>query len=175
MTRRFDRLAGGEKVHMQSLAALMHYDYNMPGAYSYEQAIQAMRQLDLSTEEVEEQYRRALFNVLARNQDDHVKNIAFLMGKSGRWSLSPAFDVAYAYNPSGPWTSKHQMSLNGKRDDFEASDFSAFARIAGLQRGRAKTILEEVRAAVSRWPEFADQAAVEPRFRAQIASLHRVT
>jgi serine/threonine-protein kinase HipA len=174
MTKRFDRLAGGEKVHMQSLAALMHYDYNMPGAYSYEQAIQAMRQLDLTTEEVEEQYRRALFNVIARNQDDHVKNIAFLMDKSGQWSLSPAFDVAYAYNPSGPWTSKHQMSLNGKRDDFEASDFSAFARIAGLQRGRAKTILEEVRAAVNRWPEFADQAAVEPRFQAQIASLHRI-
>jgi len=174
MTRRFDRTAAGEKIHMQSLAALMHYDYNMPGANSYEQAIMAMRQLRLPMAQIEEQYRRAIFNVLARNQDDHVKNIAFLMDKAGNWTLSPAFDVAYAYNPDGPWTSQHQMSLNGKRDGFVEEDFHAFAKTAGLKRGRDKVILGEVRDAVSRWSEFADQAGVAKRFREQIASLHRI-
>jgi serine/threonine-protein kinase HipA len=174
MTKRFDRTATGEKTHMQSLAALMHYDYNMPGANSYEQAVLAMRQLSLPMGQIEEQYRRAVFNVLARNQDDHVKNIAFLMDKVGNWSLSPAFDVAYAYNPDGPWTSQHQMSLNGKRDGFIEEDFFAFAKTAGLKRGRDKAILQEVRDAVSRWQEFADQAGVAERFRKQIASLHRI-
>ena len=174
MTKRFDRGPGGEKIHMQSLAALMHYDYNQPGSYSYEQAIQAMREMRLPMAQVEEFYRRAVFNVLARNQDDHVKNIAFLMERSGQWSLSPAYDVAYAYNPDGPWTSKHQMSLDGKRDDFAPSDFSGFAKNAGLKRGRDKAIVDEVREAVSRWPVFADEAAVEPRFRQQIAALHRI-
>jgi len=174
MTRRFDRSDTGEKIHMQSLAALMHYDYNMPGAHSYEQAVLAMRRLHLPMEQIEEQYRRAIFNILARNQDDHVKNIAFLMDKAGEWSLSPAFDVAYAYNPTGPWTSKHQMSLNGKRDDFEPADFAAFAKTAGLKRGRDKVIVDEVRAAVARWPTFAEEAGVESRFRKQIASLHRI-
>lgn len=174
MTKRFDRRAGGEKIHMQSLGALMHYDYNMPGANSYEQAILTMRTLDLPMDSIEEQYRRAIFNVLARNQDDHVKNIAFLMNKSGNWSLSPAFDMTYAYNPDGPWTDKHQMSLNGKRDGFEVSDYSAFANTAGLKRGRDKSILEEVHAAISMWPEFAERAGVKQKFRQQIASLHRV-
>ena len=174
MTKRFDRRAGGEKIHMQSLAAMMHYDYNMPGANSYEQAILAMRTLSLSMTEIEEQYRRSIFNILARNQDDHVKNIAFLMNKSGKWSLSPAFDMTYAYNPDGPWTDKHQMSFNGKRDGFEASDYAAFSKTAGLKRGRDKTILNEVREAVSRWPEFAERAGVQQKFREQIASLHRV-
>jgi serine/threonine-protein kinase HipA len=174
MTKRFDRGPDGDKIHMQSLAALMHYDYNMPGAYSYEQAIQTMRALRLPMTQIEELYRRAVFNILGRNQDDHVKNIAFLMDRAGQWSLSPAYDVAYAYNPDGPWTSKHQMSLNGKRDDFIPSDFNDFAKNAGLKRGRGEAILREVRDAVSRWPEFAQQAEVEPRFRKQIAALHRV-
>lgn len=101
MTRRFDRLTDGGKLHMQSLGSLAHYDYNLPGAYSYEQALQVIRQLGLPMAAVEEQFRRMLFNVVARNQDDHVKNIAFLMDREGRWSLAPAFDVTYSYNPAG--------------------------------------------------------------------------
>jgi serine/threonine-protein kinase HipA len=174
MTKRFDRKTGGEKVHMQSLGALMHFDYNLPGAYSYEQAILAMQRLALSMDQIEEQYRRALFNILGRNQDDHVKNIAFLMDKRGQWSLSPAFDVSYSYNPSGPWTSSHQMSLNGKRDGFEETDYQAFAKMARLKRGRGRAILEEVRAAVVRWPTFAEEAGVGRKFQKQIANLHRV-
>jgi serine/threonine-protein kinase HipA len=168
MTRRFDRLSGGEKLHMQSLCALAHYDFNSAGAYSYEQALLAIRQLRLPMESVEEQFRRLAFNIVARNQDDHVKNIAFLMNKRGEWSLSPAFDVSYSFNPSGAWTSSHQMTLNGKRDHFTRADFQACGKSAIMKRGRAEQILDEVIATVKRWPEFAAQAGVSPTWTAQI-------
>ena len=106
MTRRFDRLAGGEKLHIQSLCALAHYDFNMAGAYAYEQALLVIRQLGLPMRVIEEQFRRMVFNIVARNHDDHVKNIAFLMDKSGNWSLSPAFDMTYSFNPAGAWTAR---------------------------------------------------------------------
>ncbi|MFI5356100.1 MAG: type II toxin-antitoxin system HipA family toxin, partial [Opitutales bacterium] len=118
MTKRFDRLEGGRKLHMQSLGALAHFDFNHAGAYAYEQAFLAIRQLNLPRAAGEEQFRRMAFNLGARNQDDHVKNIAFLMNQRGEWALAPAFDVTYSYNPSGAWTATHQMTLNGKRDDF---------------------------------------------------------
>ena len=160
MTRRFDRTPEGGKLHMQSLAALAHYDFNMAGAYSYEQAILAARQLDLGIGAVEELFRRMCFNIVARNQDDHVKNIAFLMDKAGRWALAPAYDVVYAYNPDGRWTGQHQMTLQGKRDGFTLDDFKACAQTAGLKRGRHKAILGEVHEAVARWREFAEAADV---------------
>ncbi len=168
MTRRFDRLEGGGKLHMQSLCALAHYDFNSAGAYAYEQAFLVLRQLDLPMAAVEEQFRRMAFNLVARNQDDHVKNIAFLMDQAGRWSLSPAFDVSYSYNPAGAWTDRHQMTLNGKRDGFTLADFQACAKTALMKRGRAEAILAEVQAAVARWPEFADAAKVAPAWRDQI-------
>ena len=162
MTKRFDRLDGGEKLHMQTLGGLAHYDYNQAGANSYEQVFLAIRSLDLDMESVEEQFRRITFNILARNQDDHVKNIAFLMDKTGRWQLSPAYDVTYAYNPDGTWTANHQMTMNGKRDDFTLDDFKACAKVASMKRGRERAILDEVRDAVLRWPEFAAEAGVQP-------------
>lgn len=160
MTRRFDRLAGGEKLHMQSLGALAHFDFNMAGAYSYEQALLAMRQLGLPMQQIEELFRRMAFNIVARNQDDHVKNIAFLMNKSGEWSLAPAFDMTYSFNPAGAWTATHQMTMNGKRDNFTLEDFRACARTASMKRGRAETILAEVQEAVAGWRGFAEQAGV---------------
>jgi len=174
MTRRFDRLAGGEKLHLQSLASLAHYDFNAAGAHSYEQAFQVIRRLGLGVEAVEEQFRRMVFNVVARNQDDHVKNIAFLMDKQGRWMLSPAFDLTYSYNPSGAWTSRHQMSLNGKRDNFTLEDLRICARTALMKRGRAEAIFEEVRSAVLRWPEFAGEGKVPDRWAEEIRRGHRV-
>jgi serine/threonine-protein kinase HipA len=117
MTRRFDRDGRGSKLHMQSLGAMQHFDFNDPASYSYEQAALTIRGLGLGMDVVEQQVRRAIFNVVARNQDDHVKNISFLMDRSGTWRLSPAYDVAYSYNPSGVWTRDHQMSLAGKRND----------------------------------------------------------
>jgi serine/threonine-protein kinase HipA len=175
MTKRFDRLPGGEKLHMQSLGALAHFDYNQPGAYSYEQALLTIRQLKLPMETVEEQFRRMVFNVVARNQDDHVKNIAFLMNKEGHWSLAPAFDMTYAYNPSGAWTATHQMTLNGKRDSFTMEDFRVVAQNTNMKRGRAETIVKEVTSIVSRWPEFADEAKVPIKIRDQIGKTHCLT
>ena len=167
MTRRFDRRPDGSKRHMQSLCALAHFDFNMAGAYAYEQALLVIRRLGLGMDAVEEQFRRMAFNIIARNQDDHVKNIAFLMDKSGRWSLSPAFDVTYSYNPSGAWTASHQMTLNGKRDDFVLDDFRACARAASMKRGRAET--------VSRWPDYADAAGVPGAWRDRIYQTLRLT
>lgn len=160
MTRRFDRTADGKKLHMQSLAALRHYDFNAAGAYSYEQAIETIRLLDLPPVDIEQQFRRAVLNLFIRNQDDHVKNIAFLMDRSGAWRLSPAFDVAYAYNPSGDWTSRHQMSLNGKRDDFDLEDLVAFGAVCGFKRRRTLTLVNEIADRVRDWPTYAGEAGV---------------
>lgn len=174
MTRRFDRTDDGGKLHMQSLGALAHFDFNLAGGHGYEQALQAIRRLGLGIEAVEQQFRRMAFNVVARNQDDHVKNIAFLMDRGGRWRLAPAFDVTYAYRPSGPWTGRHQMSINGKRDDFTLADFEACARSALMKRGRCDAILGEVTRAVRRWREFAAEAQVGERDVERIERTHRL-
>lgn len=174
MTRRFDRPADGGKLHMQSLCALAHYDFNMAGAYSYEQALLVIRQLGLPMCTVEEQFRRMVFNIIARNQDDHVKNIAFLMEKSGEWSLSPAYDLTYSFNPSGTWTAHHQMTLNGKCDGFTMDDFKAYAKVASMKRGRAEAIVNEVQKRVSHWQDYADEVGVDPVQRDQIQQTLRV-
>lgn len=174
MTRRFDRTPEGDKLHVQSLAAIAHLDFNQSGAHSYEQAIQVARQLGLATSEVEQLYRRMVFNIIARNQDDHVKNIAFLMDRTGKWSLTPAFDMIYSYQPSGKWTATHQMTLNGKRDGFVLADFKACAQVASLKRGRAKAIMDEVRSVVSQWRQYADEAGVLPLQRDKIQNTLRL-
>jgi serine/threonine-protein kinase HipA len=174
MTRRFDRLDNGSKLHMQSLGALGHFDYNQAGAYAYEQAFLTIRRLGLPMAATEEQFRRMLFNVVARNQDDHVKNIAFLMNKAGEWSLAPAFDVTYSYNPSGEWTGTHQMTINGKRDAFLKADIRASAKSAGLKQGRSDALLEEVDSAVQRWPEFAARAQLPADVTEKIRKAHRL-
>ena len=173
MTRRFDRTRRGDKLHMQSLGAMMHYDFNDSGAYAYEQVLQTIRQLGLPMNDIEQQVRRTLFNILARNQDDHVKNIAFLMDRNGVWRLSPAFDVAYSYNPSGDWTSQHQMSLNGKRDGFNVEDLLAFASAGNIKKAMSKTILAEISDAVTRWRFFASEAAMPATDVDRIERAHR--
>ena len=175
MTRRFDRLNDGGKLHMQSLAALGHFDFNSAGTYSYEQAFDVIKRLGLSMQAREQQFRRMIFNVVARNQDDHVKNIAFLMDKAGAWSLSPAFDITYAYNPAGRWTSRHQMTINGKSDGFTAEDFKAAAQVAGLKRGRSEAILAEVMDTVKQWPRYAQTADVPGALRDPIAQSLRLS
>lgn len=174
MTRRFDRRENGEKLHMQSLCALAHFDYNQAGAYSYEQALLVLRQLELPMASIEQMFRRMVFNIVARNQDDHVKNIAFLMDKAGRWSLAPAFDITYSYNPAGAWTALHQMTMNGKRDAFTQEDFKACAGTASLKRGRAQAIVAEVQAVVRRWPDYAEQARLAATTRDAIRRTLRV-
>ena len=174
MTRRFDRRSDGEKLHMQSLCGLAHYDYKMAGAYSYEQVFLFMRQLGFSMDDVEEQYRRMVFNVVARNQDDHVKNIAFLMNKSAEWCLSPAFDLTWSFNPAGAWTAQHQMTINNKRDDFSPDDMKACAKVTSMVRGRAQKIIDDVKQAVSRWNSHAVDAGVDKTLREQIQNSLRL-
>lgn len=173
MTRRFDRTPEGNKIHMQSFGGLMHYDFNIPGGYAYEQALRAIKRLELPSDDLEQQIRRAYFNILARNQDDHVKNIAFLMNQRGEWRLSPAFDVVYSYNPSGMWTDKHQMSLSGKRDGFSIEDLVRFAAAGGLKSAKARGILSEVSEAVNNWERFAKEADMGQTDAARIKLAHR--
>lgn len=173
MTRRFDRGEKGRKIHVQSLAALRHYDLNDPRSYSYEQAIQTIRGLGLGMPAVEEQFRRAIFNVVARNQDDHVKNISFLMDQAGAWRLSPAYDVTYAYNPSGLWTREHQMSVAGKRDGFEREDVFRFAESSGLKQRVATRVLDEVLASVKNWRAFGLESGLDEELVGRIGRTHR--
>ena len=133
-----------------------------------------LRQLGLPMAAAEEQFRRMAFNVVARNQDDHVKNIAFLMDRSGQWSLAPAFDMTYSYRPDSRWTSQHQMSLNGKRDGFTIHDLREVARRVPLKRGRGEEIFADVRSVVSRWPEYAERAGVDPHHIARIGPTLRL-
>jgi serine/threonine-protein kinase HipA len=169
MTRRFDRTDGGGKLHMQTLGALEHVSYNEPGTYSYEQALLLLRRMRLGTASVEQLFRRMVFNVVARNQDDHVKNVAFLMDRTGAWSLAPAYDLTWAWQPGNLWLDSHQMTLNGKRDGFSLADLSAVARLAGLKRGRAEGILAEVCEAVAGWRAIANATGLEERMSEQIA------
>ena len=158
MTRRFDRINGNEKVHMQTLCGMAHYDYKMLRAYSYEQVFQEMRRLRLPYSQAEEMYRRMVFNVMARNQDDHTKNISVLMDRQGKWSLSPAYDLSWAYNPAGAWTSKHQMSVNNKWDDIGLEDLLAVAKNVNIKA--AEQIIEQVVEAVNQWPELAKENGI---------------
>ncbi|MFT5562599.1 MAG: serine/threonine-protein kinase HipA [Candidatus Azotimanducaceae bacterium] len=173
MTKRFDRSDSGQKIHMQSLCAMEHFDFKQAGAHSYEQALRTIRALGMPMDRIEEQFRRMAFNIIGRNQDDHVKNIAFLMDQSGRWDLSPAYDMTYSFNPSGDWTASHQMSLNGKRDNFSIEDFRACAKNASMKRGRADEIVKQVQEAISKWLSYSEKAGVPDDMAEQIKTSHR--
>jgi len=174
MTQRFDRSNNGKKLHVQTLGALAHLDYNQAGAHGYEEAFLVMRKLRLSTSEIEQAFRRMVFNIIARNQDDHVKNISFIMDEEGSWALAPAYDMTYSYDPNGLWTGKHQMTMKGKQSDFSLDDFKACSEIAVLKRGRFKQIIQEVDTVASRWTDYADEVKVDPKQRDQIQKVLRV-
>lgn len=157
LTKRFDRL-NGEKVHMQTLCGIAHYDYRMPHAYSYEQAFNIMRALRLPYSQAQEMFRRLVFNVVVRNQDDHTKNISFLMDKSGKWRLSPAYDMGFAYNPKGGWTAQHQMSINGKFENISRKDLIEFARRNNIKE--AAEIIDNITETASHWPIIAKECEV---------------
>jgi serine/threonine-protein kinase HipA len=173
MTKRFDRSANGRKLHMQSLGAIAHFDYRQPESYSYEQAIQVIRRMGLSRKDMDQMVLRAIFNVVGRNCDDHVKNIAFLMNRRGEWCLSPGFDISYAWNPNGQWTSKQQMSMNGKRDGFDREDLIQLAKIADIKKLRAEQMVQHVIEVIRRWPDFAREAGVSEDHVKKIKDSHR--
>ncbi|HCD87428.1 MAG TPA: toxin HipA, partial [Algoriphagus sp.] len=166
MTKRFDRTDSGEKIHMQSLCGIRHFDFNQVGVYSYEQVFETMRMLRLTYPEAEQQFVRMVFNVLARNCDDHTKNFAFLMDQSGKWALSPAYDICHAYRPGSIWVSRQSLQVNGKREEITDSDFLEVAKKMNIKRPEEK--IEQVKQAVKRWKEFAVEAKVEPRLRDSI-------
>lgn len=157
LTKRFDR-QNGKKVHMQTLCGIAHFDYRLHRAYSYEQAFYVMRALRLPYSEAQEMFRRLVFNVVVRNQDDHTKNISFLMDESGKWRLSPAYDMGYAYNPKGDWTATHQMSVNGKFDNITREDLLVFARQNNIKD--AASIIDGIFDATSNWPAIAVDCGV---------------
>jgi serine/threonine-protein kinase HipA len=171
MTQRFDRTADGQKLHMQTLCALGHHDFNVPGATSYEQAFLMCDQLGLGMAAKEQLFLRMAFNVLAYNRDDHSKQIAFLMDKAGQWQLSPAYDMTYAYNPNGQFTNSHQMTVNRKRKGILDEDLLAVAGRQGMNGSLAKRLLAGVREAVANWPNYAQQAVVGEEQARKIAGL----
>ncbi|MCH7534208.1 MAG: HipA domain-containing protein [Bacteroidetes bacterium] len=149
LTKRFDRTDTGKKIHMQTFGALAGIDYKVQKASSYEVLFRVMKRLQITYDQIEQQYRRMLFNVVARNHDDHVKNFSFLMDKEGIWYISPAYDICFSYSHDGNWTSVHQSSINGKYDNFTKDDLLNFAKEFGIKR--ANNILEEVISAVNQW------------------------
>ncbi len=171
MTRRFDRPDAGGRLHLQTLCGLAHLDFSDPVSHSYEQAFQVCRELRLPYPDQEQLYRRMVFNAAARNQDDHTKNIGFLMDTAGVWRLSPAYDVTYAYNPGGRWTHRHQMSMAGKHDHITRADLLAVAGAVGIRK--PAVILDEVAGALEGWPDFASTAGVPRRQAAGIGASFR--
>lgn len=167
MTRRFDRSNKKDKLHVQTFCAMQHYDFNEVGLYSYEQLFETMRLLALPYPQMEQLYRRMVFNVLARNCDDHTKNFAFVMDKNGDWRLSPAYDVCFAYRLGSPWVSSQSLTVNGKRTNITAANLLAVAKTVNIKKPAA--IIEEVKTAVGNWGEYAGEAKVEARLRDGIA------
>ena len=160
MTKRFDR-EGNIKHHYVSLCAMDHADYRKPGTYSYEQLFSVARQLKLPRKDAIEIYRRMVFNVVARNHDDHTKNFGFLLtAKEKQWRLSPAFDIAYSYKKDSPWVSSHQISLNTKRDNFTREDLLVVGALIGNFKKESIQIINEVTAVVSQWRNYSEQAGV---------------
>lgn len=166
MTKRFDRLDNGEKLHVQTLAGIAHYDRDV--RHSYEEAFGIMRKIRLDYPQMEEFYRRMVFNVVTRNHDDHTKNHSFIMDRQGKWSLAPAYDLCYSYSPSGRWTNKHQMSLNGKQDGFTYKDLIDVAKKVGINK--PEEIVERIVNVVSQWKDYAKDCGVKEHHSAQIES-----
>ena len=159
MTKRFDREGNTTKHHIQTFCAMKHFDYNRVNSYSYEQLFQTMRELKLTYAEAEQMYRRMVFNVIARNCDDHTKNFSFLLKQGGRWELAPAYDMCHAYRPGSEWVSQHALSINGKRDNITREDLLVIGR--SIRNKKAAEIIDEISAKVHNWDFYATKAGVE--------------
>lgn len=166
MTKRFDREGGTIKHHIQTFCALQHFDFNKVDSFSYEQLFQTMRMLHLPYPQAEQMYRRMVFNVIARNCDDHTKNIAFRLKKDDEWELAPAYDICHAYRPDSLWVSQHALSVNGKRKDIKRKDLTAVADSMGIKK--APKIITEINAKISSWNDYAEEVNVKPELRDSI-------
>ena len=164
MTRRFDRTNDGEKMQMLTAAGLAHLDRDQ--RHSYEEIFGIVRRMNLPMEASVQLFRRMVFNVMARNNDDHTKNFSFLMDNNGHWSLAPAYDLCYSYNPSSRWVSRHQLSLNGKQDDFTRNDILVVGENMGIRQ--CGEIVDEIVAVVAQWKRFATDCGVRDSHIAEI-------
>lgn len=158
LSRRFDRGENGKKLHMQTLGAVAHFGWNPPGRYGYEHVFQVMRKIGLGKEDQEQLYRRMVFNAMARNTDDHIKNFSFLMDEKGGWRLSPGYGLTYSYNPTEYLGSRHRLSINGKKKDFTMADFLTVAD--AVEISRPEVIIEEIMDTIQQWPLFARESGV---------------
>ena len=172
MTKRFDRENGDQKHHIQTLCAMQHYDFNQITSFSYEQLFQTMRILRLPYPQADQMFRRMVFNVIARNCDDHTKNFAFRLKKDGDWELAPAYDICFAYRPDSDWVSQHNLSINGKRKDITRADLLAVAKAMNIKK--AGHIIDQINKTVTNWNEFADKANVDNILKKKIGSLHLI-
>ena len=172
MTKRFDRESGDQKHHIQTLCAMQHYDFNQITSFSYEQLFQTMRILRLPYPQADQMFRRMVFNVIARNCDDHTKNFAFRLKKDGDWELAPAYDICFAYRPDSDWVSQHNLSINGKRKDITRADLLAVAKAMNIKK--ADHIIDQISKTVINWNEFADKANVDHTLKTKIGSLHLI-
>jgi serine/threonine-protein kinase HipA len=166
MTKRFDREDGSTKHHIQTFCAMKHFDYNLVTSFSYEQLFQTMRELKLTYSDAEQLFRRMVFNVVARNCDDHTKNFAFRLKKDGDWELAPAYDICHAYQPKHQWVSQHALSINGKRNGITKDDLLVIGK--SIKNKKAAETIEEISAIVSRWKTFAEDVQVNPKLRDEI-------
>jgi serine/threonine-protein kinase HipA len=157
MTKRFDRDAG-RRLHMQSLCGLAAVDFNVTATNDYAQYFTVIQQLQLGDDALQQGFRRMVFNVAAANCDDHSKNVAFLMGEDGTWSLAPGYDITYAYNPQGAWTHQHLMSVNGRFSGITRKDIIDVADRFGVPAPAA--IIDEVEETVNSFPDFAERAQI---------------
>ena len=162
MTKRFDRIQN-QKLHMQTLGAVAHIDYNVPGQTGYEEAAEITLRLTNSAAFVTELYRRMVFNVIMVNQDDHVKNIAFLMNKRGEWSLAPAYDLTFSYNPENTWLRAHQMRINGKTDDITYNDLIASGKTMGLSKAKCEKIIDQIKGVADKFDDYMHLAGVSDK------------
>ncbi len=167
MTKRFDREGGDVKHHIQTFCAMKHFDYNLVNSFSYEQLFQCMRELKLTYADAEQMFRRMVFNVIARNCDDHTKNFSFLLRQGGKWELSPAYDLCHAYRPKSEWVTQHALSINGKRKDITKADLLVIGE--SIRCKKASEIVDEINGTVNQWKKFADEAKVKPTLRDEIA------
>ena len=167
MTKRFDREGGTTKHHIQTFCAMKHFDYNLVTSFSYEQLFQTMRELELSYPDAEQMFRRMVFNVVARNCDDHTKNVAFRLKQGGKWELAPAYDVCHAYQPNHQWVSQHALSINGKRTAIMREDLLVIGK--SIKNKKAAEIIDEISNTVSKWKTFAGNVNVSPKLRDEIA------
>lgn len=166
MTRRFDRDEGSIKHHIQTFCALKHFDYNAVTSFSYEQLFQTMRELKLPYSAAEQMFRRMVFNVLARNCDDHTKNFSFRLRKDAKWELAPAYDLCHAYQPNHKWVSQHALSVNGKRNNITGEDLLIIGK--SIKNKKAEAVIREINDTVSQWKKFADETKVSPKLRDEI-------